>query len=216
MLDGEIDFDKPVEDVNEITLAYSQRSFIIDFVAFDYDSFNNIQYAYKLVGFDEEWRYCSNIDSFTKFTNLDSGEYTFLVKAANSDGVWSEDVSSLKITIMSPFWQSWWFILSLCLISLLIVVMFIKFRTHVLNTYAQKLKVEVGERNLDLIIKTKRLEHANKLLEEELNNRVEFTHALVHELKNTTHPTAIRQRILMNTAEDDITLGFVNNIAREP
>jgi ligand-binding sensor domain-containing protein/signal transduction histidine kinase len=212
LLDGSITFDVPIEDVNEINLSYSDNSFIIDFVTLNYGLSGNVEYAYKLSGFDEDWNYCDTDVSSAKYTNLNSGKYTFFVIAANSDGVWSADSTSLSITIMTPFWKSWWFILSLCVIAVLGVVMAIKLRTRVLDTYAKKLEIEVEERNLDLIRKTKQLKHANKLLEEELNNRVEFTHALVHELKTPLTPLLSSSEYLVENVEDDMTLGFIKNI----
>ena len=58
---------------------------------------------------------------FATYTNLEPGEYTFLVKAASSDGVWNENPASLKILIVPPFWQTVWFksLLVLIVISLL-------------------------------------------------------------------------------------------------
>ena len=39
------------------------------------------------------------------------GTYIFKVKAKNDEGIWSNSVASLNITINAPFWQSWWFVL---------------------------------------------------------------------------------------------------------
>ncbi len=43
------------------------------------------------------------------YTNLDPGEYTFRVKAANGDGVWSPEGASIQVVIAPPFWKTWWF-----------------------------------------------------------------------------------------------------------
>jgi serine phosphatase RsbU (regulator of sigma subunit) len=61
---------------------------------------------YKMEGFDKDW-----IDGkrrFAPYTNLDPGEYTFRVIAANSDGVWNKEGASVKITIHPPWWQTTW------------------------------------------------------------------------------------------------------------
>ncbi|MCG6960664.1 SpoIIE family protein phosphatase, partial [bacterium BMS3Abin03] len=42
------------------------------------------------------------------YTNLSAGEYTFYVKASNSDGVWNEEGKQLAIIINPPPWATWW------------------------------------------------------------------------------------------------------------
>ncbi|MBS1563299.1 MAG: response regulator, partial [Bacteroidetes bacterium] len=41
------------------------------------------------------------------FTNVQPGSYTFIVKGANNDGVWSLPVS-LQVSVLPPFWKTWW------------------------------------------------------------------------------------------------------------
>jgi len=43
------------------------------------------------------------------YTNVSPGNYTFLVKATNNDGVWNENAYSVEINITPPFWATWWF-----------------------------------------------------------------------------------------------------------
>jgi signal transduction histidine kinase len=61
-----------------------------------------------LEGFDHDWVYCGT-RRFARYTNLDPGVYTFRVKGTNHDGVWNEKGTSIKITIVPPFWMTWWF-----------------------------------------------------------------------------------------------------------
>jgi signal transduction histidine kinase/ligand-binding sensor domain-containing protein len=205
LLDKNISFDEPIEDIEEIRLSYSDNSFEIDFVALNYYSPENNNYAYILEGFDESWRYCSASESFTKYTNIPSGEYTFKVIASNSDGVWNEEGTSLKIIITSPFWQEWWFILSLAIFAILAIVFFVKLRTRVLSRHAMELEQQIDERTHLLASKSEQLEN-------ELVRRAEFNRALVHELKTPLTPLLSSSEYLMNSIEDDITLGFMNNI----
>ena len=91
-----------------LTLAYEQNVIGFDFVALDYSAPKNIQYAYILEGFDTAWQYIGNNRSAT-FTNLNPGDYTFKVKATNSDGVWGTKTASIKLTVLAPWWRTWWF-----------------------------------------------------------------------------------------------------------
>lgn len=88
-----------------VTFRYDQNVFTLDFALLNYIKSNKNKYAYKLEGFDEEWNYI-DIPSVT-YTNLPTGNYTLLVKGANNDGLWSKPVL-LTITILPPFWKTWW------------------------------------------------------------------------------------------------------------
>ena len=47
-------------------------------------------------------------DRSATYTNLDPGSYTFMVKATNADGIWSDTPTTLSFEILPPFWKTWW------------------------------------------------------------------------------------------------------------
>ncbi len=99
--------EQEISKTSEITLDYFQSVFSIKFASLNYLSPENNQYAYMLEGFDQDWVYADTRKEAT-YTNLRAGTYTFLVKSANNDGVWNEDPTSLKITVLPPPWLTWW------------------------------------------------------------------------------------------------------------
>ncbi len=98
-----------VSQLKKIVLDHSQSFFSIEFTAFEFMAPDKVKYAYKLNGFDREWVNVGN-QNFASYTNLDPGEYTFHVKAANPDGFWGTQIASLEIIVTPPYWQAWWFI----------------------------------------------------------------------------------------------------------
>ncbi len=90
-----------------ITLRHNQNTFSFQFAALEYTASERNQYAYKLEGFQEDWVQ-NGTSNFASFTNVPPGEYTFRVKGANNDGVWNEEGASLGITILPPWWKTWW------------------------------------------------------------------------------------------------------------
>jgi signal transduction histidine kinase len=44
------------------------------------------------------------------YGKLPPGRYRFHVTACNEDGAWSEPGASLAVTVLPPFWQTWWFL----------------------------------------------------------------------------------------------------------
>lgn len=106
-----------------IQLSYEENFFSFEFVALDYTNSLKNEYAYQLLGFDNDWVY-SGARRYASYTNLDPGEYTFRVKAANSDATWNETGASINIEIAPPFWQTWWFYL-LAIVSVISVIVLI-------------------------------------------------------------------------------------------
>ena len=105
-------------EAKEIILPFSQNVFSFQFSALDYNSPQSIQYAYKMEGFDNDWINSGN-RRFITYTNLNSGTYTFKVKATNSDGLWSENYKSISVVINSPWWRTGWAYVSYVLLIVL-------------------------------------------------------------------------------------------------
>lgn len=98
----------------KLTFASHQNLFTIQFALLNYIKSNKNRYAYKLEGINEEW--INTTVPQATYTNLPSGKYNLLVKGANNDGVWSE-VIAMRITILPPFYKTWW---AFCIYALLI------------------------------------------------------------------------------------------------
>ena len=97
-----------ITETKEIVLSYTDKVFSFAFVALDYTAPEKNRFEYMMEGFDDDWVYAGTRREVT-YTNLDPGEYTFRVKGSNNDGVWNEEGTSLRITIVPPYWQTWWF-----------------------------------------------------------------------------------------------------------
>lgn len=98
-----------ITETREISLSYEHRFFSFEFAALDFTEPSKNQYAYKLEGFDHDW--VQNGKRRTAFyTNVPPGSYTFQVIAANNDGVWNKQGASIRITVLPPFWRTWWFL----------------------------------------------------------------------------------------------------------
>ncbi len=99
----------PIEDTKQITLNYNQGDIAFRFAALNFLNSQNNQYAYKMEGLsgNEEWQYAGH-QRTANYTNLEPGHYIFHLKAANNDGVWSTETVAIAITVLPPFWKTWW------------------------------------------------------------------------------------------------------------
>jgi signal transduction histidine kinase/ligand-binding sensor domain-containing protein len=95
-----------LQNTESIELSFSQNNLSFEFAALHYANPAKNQYAHFLKGYDEDWIYDNR--NFAAYTNLDPGEYEFMIRASNAYGIWNEDGKSIKITIMSPWWRTMW------------------------------------------------------------------------------------------------------------
>jgi signal transduction histidine kinase len=96
------------EDLREVIFRWPGNSFEFGFAALNYTQPEKNLHAYMLEGFDRDWNYIGN-RQFGRYTNLPGGTYTLKLKGSNNDGVWNEEGTSIRVTIVPPFWQTWWF-----------------------------------------------------------------------------------------------------------
>ena len=96
-----------LSETENITLKHNQNEITFDYVALHFANSNRNQYQYQLEGYDLDW-VDAGTDRSATYTNLSPGEYTFKVKAANSDGIWNEQGSSIALSILPPWYQTWW------------------------------------------------------------------------------------------------------------
>ncbi|VAX27262.1 DNA-binding response regulator, AraC family [hydrothermal vent metagenome] len=93
-----------LNDTDELTLNYSQNNIAFQFAPIHYSRPQRNLIAYKLEGLNKEWVYSKL--HFASFTNLEPGEYTFKLKAANGDGIWSDEEKTIHIKIKPPYWRT--------------------------------------------------------------------------------------------------------------
>jgi signal transduction histidine kinase/ligand-binding sensor domain-containing protein/DNA-binding response OmpR family regulator len=86
---------------------HSQNDISINYIALHFSNAKKNTFQYKLKPLNESWVDVGK-ERTARFFNLSPGSYSFQLKAANSDGVWSNETQMLKFTISSPWWTTWW------------------------------------------------------------------------------------------------------------
>ncbi|MFK7920381.1 MAG: two-component regulator propeller domain-containing protein [Bacteroidia bacterium] len=112
-------------------LNLSWRDYVVgfDFVGIGYGDTERYQYAYQMQGLDEDWQYVGQ-RRFVTYTNLDPGDYLFKLKAANEDGIWQQEPTTLRIHVSTPPWRTLWAYLLYALILAALIYAFIRYRTR--------------------------------------------------------------------------------------
>ncbi len=100
--------DRSINASDQIKLSYQQNFFSFEFSALDFAQPNKIQYAYMLEGVDKRWVNNDN-RRLVNYTDIDPGNYIFKVKSTNSEQIWIDNETSIIISIIPPFWKTFWF-----------------------------------------------------------------------------------------------------------
>ncbi len=94
--------------VDEVTLTHRDNNFSFDFSVLSFDRSDHIEYAYMLEGADRNWIYTGSDRRYVSYTNLPAGTYTFKVRSTNHSGVWLDNMRTMTVNILPPWWQTWW------------------------------------------------------------------------------------------------------------
>jgi len=184
---------KSITETSEITLAYNQNNITLDFIALHYadPAKNNI--AYKMENYDIDWRIVGNQhEAF--YPQLPPGKYLFRVKAANNNGVWNEEGAILKITVLSPWWQSAWAYGAYGLILLALGFLGNKYMRHRLlsqereknreRELAQAKEIEKAYHKLEETHEALKATQSQLIQSEKMASLGELTAGIAHEIQN--------------------------------
>ena len=119
-----------------LNLNHTENFFSLEFSALNPFAGDKTKFLYKLEGFDEDWRSTSNHRQ-AEYTNVPGGNYTFLLKAGNNEGIWNPKPYQLQINISIPWWESSWFYGSLILSGILVLYAFYRYRLNQLKSKQQ-------------------------------------------------------------------------------
>ena len=178
-----------------IQLSYIQNIFSFEFTALNYRQPEKNQYRYKMEGFQDEWIYAGD-ERKVSYTNLSPGDYTFRVIASNNDGVWNEEGEAIKISIMPPYWQTWWFKIFTVLLAMGVVYSLFKRRMNIVRKQKILLEEQVREKTAELILQKEAVEaqaENMQALHEQQQAQTEFLQTLNEELQKQKEEIITKQ-----------------------
>ena len=99
-----------------LRLAPGTRSFAVEFAALDFSAPERNRYAYRLVGFDQDWIAHDASRRLVSYSQLWPGDYRLEIRGSNRVGQFVDAPLALAITVAPQLWQTPGFALALLLV----------------------------------------------------------------------------------------------------
>lgn len=173
---------KDIAETKEIVLSYKSSVISFEFASLNFAVTEKKKYAYMLEGFDKTWNEIGTNRTAT-YTNLNPGEYIFKVKGLNNEGQWSGRSISVKLTVVPPFWLTWWFKTLLVISVISVAIAFYKFRINAIKSQKNKLEKKVLEQTQQLLLSTKEEQNARLEADEANKAKSVFLATMSHEIR---------------------------------
>jgi signal transduction histidine kinase/ligand-binding sensor domain-containing protein/CheY-like chemotaxis protein/HPt (histidine-containing phosphotransfer) domain-containing protein len=188
------EFEKPYNDLSEITLTHKDSMFSVEFFAADYSNPTLIKYAYKMTGINDKWVISEDARQ-ASFTTLPPGKYELKLAAASPSGTWNWDSKSIQINVLPPPWRS---IPAYAIYSVIVLAIIM---TYIIQQQAKaraglarqkELELKVQERTIDL-------EKARKAAVQASKAKSDFLATMSHEIRTPMHGMIGMTELLLHT-----------------
>lgn len=192
-----------IDDTDRLELSHEDNIFSIQYAALDMKKPDNIQYAYMLEGFDQDWNYVDK-QRVATYTNLSKGDYIFKVRSTNSEGVWVDNERILPIKMLPSFWETplAYFLYVFGLVLIVLIAVYILF-----TIYRLKHEVSVEQQISDIKLRFfTNISHELRTPLTLISGPVEYV------LKNTQLPNDAREQLQIVERNTDRMLRLVNQI----
>jgi signal transduction histidine kinase/ligand-binding sensor domain-containing protein len=113
---------QPKDVTDTVALPRLAHALQIDYTAPDLTTPERIRFRYRLDGVDNDWQDARDRRS-AFYTALAPGDYAFHLMAANEDGVWSDDVLAIRVTLPPAWYQTVMFKVTYIVLAVLLVLL---------------------------------------------------------------------------------------------
>jgi C4-dicarboxylate-specific signal transduction histidine kinase len=131
-----------------LKLPYNDNVLQFRFTEMSTGRTDTITYAYILEGLDTKWTTTTD-DHTQTYLNLAAGNYTFKVRSRWSSGRWSEP-AVMSFTIRPPWYNTWWAYLIYIVGGLILLRLYLNFRSRKLKKENKILEEKVTQRTKEL------------------------------------------------------------------
>lgn len=138
--------DRDVALKKEYNVPFNKNRVQISFHTNGFKSGESVQYEYRLVGFDDEWKTLDSNSGFVEYASLVPNDYAFQVRSRTAPTAPLSAVEEIAISVKLPFWKQSWFLILLYLSGIMLSVWLVwrrvRFRESVKNNQLKSLAIE--------------------------------------------------------------------------
>ena len=163
------------------------------------------RYRYRLEGLESEWNEVDSRRRQATYTSLAPARYVFRLQASNKDGVWNEKGVSLAVTVLPPWWATWWFR----------SLMAVAFVASLAGAYTARIRgLKQREKQLDALVqqRTTELRAANQRAEEATAMKSMFLANMSHEIRTPMNAVIGMAYLALKTPLSEKQRDYVSKI----
>lgn len=172
-----------IEYTEQITLTSDDYLFSFDFSATEFQRPDKVLFAYRMKGLDEQWVYTDSSNRRATYATQLAKDYVFEVKVSNSEGQWSEEVASIKVTVLPPWYLSTQAIIAYIFLTLASIYAYIRIHTANLKAQAKELEAKVSQRTEQLRQNRDELAKKSQTVSELLAQKQRLFASVSHEFR---------------------------------
>lgn len=128
----------PLQALKSLELAPEDKVLSLRFSAMNFAKAAELKYAYRMQGFDKEWVETGPEQRLASYTSLPAGDYTFQVRATFADGTPAARDFTLPVSVLPPFYETWWFRFLVLFGVVSLIVIGVRFLAH--RSYQRQLR----------------------------------------------------------------------------
>ncbi len=163
VLISDVEYDASVP----LVLPYDIYKLRIDFIGINYAAPEKVTYQYRLDGYDD-WSDPTSVP-YVNYGRVEDGNYTFMLRACNSEGVCIDTPVEFSLRVKLPFWKTWWFLTIILSSMISSVVFIIKYRERKAKQFQELLQKKLDERTREVVMQKEEIEVKNKDITDSIN-----------------------------------------------
>lgn len=177
-----------------LEVPYDDASVTVSFAALEFSAPEKVSYAYFLEGWDKNWHEASK-QRQVSYPRLREGNYVLHIRSTNADGVWNPGQIRLPITVLPPWYRTWWAYAAYLILAATGFYVLLRYRAR-----QQQLSYEM--RLVKLNAEKERAEHEMEKVKS--NQEKEINERRISFLTNISHEFRTPLTLIINPLKDMI------------